>query len=33
MEAMRPQARKRVTLIFRTDKIRSWDHQKLAGAY
>ncbi|HEY8516354.1 MAG TPA: pyridoxamine 5'-phosphate oxidase family protein [Candidatus Binatia bacterium] len=33
MEAMRPQARKRVTLVFRADKTRSWDHAKLGGAY
>lgn len=33
MEAMRPQAQKRVTLVFRADKTRSWDHAKLGGAY
>jgi nitroimidazol reductase NimA-like FMN-containing flavoprotein (pyridoxamine 5'-phosphate oxidase superfamily) len=33
MEAMRPQARKRVTLVFRADKTRSWDHAKLGGVY
>jgi len=33
MEAMRGQARKRVTLLFRADKTRSWDHGKLGGAY
>jgi PPOX class probable F420-dependent enzyme len=33
MEAMRPQARKRVTLVFRASKTRSWDHAKLGGAY
>jgi nitroimidazol reductase NimA-like FMN-containing flavoprotein (pyridoxamine 5'-phosphate oxidase superfamily) len=33
MEAMRGQARKRVTIIFHTDKTRSWDHSKLGGAY
>jgi len=33
LEAMRPQARKRVTLVFRTDKTRTWDHGKLGGAY
>lgn len=33
LEAMRPQARKRVTLVFRTEKVRSWDHSKLGGAY
>lgn len=33
MEAMRPQARKRVTLVFRPSKTRSWDHAKLGGAY
>ncbi|HZR80598.1 MAG TPA: pyridoxamine 5'-phosphate oxidase family protein [Candidatus Binatia bacterium] len=30
---MRSQAKKRVTLLFRADKTRSWDHSKLAGAY
>ncbi len=33
MEAMRGQARKRVTLVFRPKKVRSWDHAKLGGAY
>ena len=33
MEAMRGQARKRVTLVFRATKTRSWDHAKLGGAY
>lgn len=33
MEAMRGQARKRVTLVFRATKTRSWDHGKLGGAY
>lgn len=33
LEAMRGQARKRVTLVFRTAKTRSWDHGKLGGAY
>jgi hypothetical protein len=33
MEAMRPQARKRVTLRFRAEKAASWDHRKLGGAY
>jgi PPOX class probable F420-dependent enzyme len=33
MEAMRGQARKRVTLVFRAAKTRSWDHSKLGGAY
>jgi PPOX class probable F420-dependent enzyme len=33
MEAMRGQARKRVTLVFRAKKTRSWDHAKLGGAY
>jgi PPOX class probable F420-dependent enzyme len=30
---MRHQAKKRVMLLFRADKTRSWDHAKLAGAY
>lgn len=33
LEAMRGQARKRVTLLFRAEKTRSWDHSKLGGAY
>jgi PPOX class probable F420-dependent enzyme len=33
MEGMRGQARKRVTLIFRPSKTRTWDHSKLGGAY
>jgi PPOX class probable F420-dependent enzyme len=33
METMRPQARKRVTLRFRTEKTASWDHAKLGGVY
>jgi len=33
LEAMRHQARKRVTLRFHTRKIASWDHEKLGGAY
>jgi len=33
METMRPQARKRVTLRFRTEKVASWDHGKLGGVY
>lgn len=33
MEGMRPQARKRVTLVFRASKTRSWDHAKLGGVY
>lgn len=33
MEAMRPQARKRVTLVFRPTKTRTWDHSKLGGQY
>lgn len=33
LEAMRGQARKRVTLVFRAEKTRSWDHGKLGGAY
>ena len=33
LEAMRHQARKRVTLIFRAEKTRTWDHSKLGGAY
>lgn len=33
MEAMRGQARKRVTLVFRATKTRTWDHGKLGGAY
>ena len=33
MEGMRGQARKRVTLIFRPSKTRTWDHAKLGGAY
>jgi nitroimidazol reductase NimA-like FMN-containing flavoprotein (pyridoxamine 5'-phosphate oxidase superfamily) len=33
LEAMRGQARKRVTLVFRAEKTRSWDHAKLGGAY
>lgn len=33
MEAMRPQARKRVTLRFRAEKAASWDHAKLGGVY
>jgi PPOX class probable F420-dependent enzyme len=33
MEAMRRQATKRVTLRFRTEKLASWDHAKLGGAY
>jgi nitroimidazol reductase NimA-like FMN-containing flavoprotein (pyridoxamine 5'-phosphate oxidase superfamily) len=31
LEAMRPQARKRVTLVVRPEKIGSWDHAKLEG--
>jgi PPOX class probable F420-dependent enzyme len=30
---MRHQAKKRVVLIFRPTKTRSWDHSKLGGAY
>jgi nitroimidazol reductase NimA-like FMN-containing flavoprotein (pyridoxamine 5'-phosphate oxidase superfamily) len=33
LEAMRPQARKRVTIVFRTEKRASWDHGKLGGVY
>lgn len=33
LEAMRGQAKKRVTIIFRVDKTRSWDHSKLGGVY
>ena len=33
LEAMRHQARKRVTLVFRAEKTRSWDHGKLGGSY
>ena len=33
LEALRHQARKRVTLVFRTQKTRSWDHSKLGGVY
>lgn len=33
LEAMRGQARKRVTLVFRPEKASTWDHAKLAGAY
>jgi hypothetical protein len=33
LEAMRPQARKRVTLVIRPEKIGSWDHAKLGGVY
>ncbi|MBM4243549.1 MAG: pyridoxamine 5'-phosphate oxidase [Deltaproteobacteria bacterium] len=33
MEGMRGQARKRVTLVFRATKTRSWDHGKLGGVY
>ena len=32
-EAMRGQARKRVTILFRAEKTRSWDQGKLGGAY
>ena len=32
-EALRSRARKRVTLRFRTQKTRSWDHRKLGGLY
>jgi PPOX class probable F420-dependent enzyme len=30
---MRNQAKKRVVILFRADKTRSWDHSKLGGAY
>jgi PPOX class probable F420-dependent enzyme len=30
---MRHQAKKRVVLLFRAEKTRSWDHSKLGGAY
>jgi PPOX class probable F420-dependent enzyme len=33
LDAMRPQARKRVTLRFRPERRASWDHAKLGGAY
>ncbi len=33
LEALRSQARKRVTLHFHPAKTRSWDHSKLAGVY
>jgi PPOX class probable F420-dependent enzyme len=32
-EAMRAQARKRVVIRVRPERISSWDHRKLAGAY
>ena len=32
-EALRARARKRVTLRFRAEKTRSWDHRKLGGLY
>ncbi len=33
LEAMRPQARKRVTLRFHAEREASWDHAKLGGRY
>ncbi len=30
---LRSRAKKRVTLVFRTDRTRSWDHRKLGGKY
>ncbi len=33
LDALRPQAAKRVALQFVPQKITSWDHRKLAGAY
>lgn len=33
LDAMRPQARKRVTLRFRPEHRASWDHAKLGGTY
>lgn len=32
-DALRERAKKRVTLVFRAEKTRSWDHQKLGGRY
>jgi PPOX class probable F420-dependent enzyme len=32
-EAMRAQARKRVVIRVRPERVSSWDHRKLAGAY
>ena len=32
-DALRARARKRVTLVFRVGKTRSWDHRKLGGTY
>lgn len=31
--ALRARAKKRVTLVFRAEKTRSWDHRKLGGGY
>jgi PPOX class probable F420-dependent enzyme len=33
LDAMRPQARKRITLRFRPERTASWDHAKLGGVY
>lgn len=33
LEGMRLQAKKRVVLAFRPEKIRTWDHAKLGGTY
>ena len=32
-DGLRSRAKKRVTLVFRAEKTRSWDHQKLGGRY
>ncbi|MDG2306790.1 MAG: pyridoxamine 5'-phosphate oxidase family protein [Candidatus Binatia bacterium] len=32
-DSLRKRAKKRVTLVFRAEKTRSWDHRKLGGTY
>lgn len=32
-DGLRKRAKKRVTLVFRAEKTRSWDHRKLGGGY